>query len=333
MNYLRLVACLFILATIAVIYPNGWMARIEFHGPTTAFANPNELHSKSLITEKSLIPRTEQNPIAVASQGPATKRLHRPINQLNQNELYCFMKKNLDLPLTGNLHLMTGQRLIGDQAETYVLVASSDCPRDSYSIIFFDQETSIKRTLDCRETDLSELAVESAFQWTVNEAPARSHEVHLAISGPGFFLKYCLPDGFQITRNGRFRIDSEGTLLSEEGCLIWSHPTKTNPQGGPITGLIENKITAKGCFSTSRCVLTTDAHSAGIKSLQYADSKNFHVDMDLTKLSVTQDLKLFTDSLEDLDNPERSPTGTPLIESWQRLVETTNCETHDRFYE
>ena len=235
--------------------------------------------------------------------------------EFTKNDMYCLIqKKTPEITLTGDVKIeFNSYGPYPDGLGQYAWIYSSDCPEDKHSLVKINKEGHVEVAIDCKDATLEQLSSEEGIQWTISETVAEPGQYNFAINGPGQFLVYCPIEGFHLTRRGQFTLH-EGLLGDVHGCFLWQNGDEINPKGGPVT-LIDpdDQLNDDGCFKNSKqCVAMMDFKDPAVQDFKYKDSTLFSVNFegDLKKTTRSQ---ILTNSLEDLDNPERGLTG---ISKW-----------------
>lgn len=235
-----------------------------------------------------------------------------PTPMTNEQRDLCRIKNSSTIPLDGDVKLQSVERLEGGR---YYWLKSSNCPDELYSIVSVDAEGRIDKEINCQNTSLTELVLNSGLQFTVDVAAPDPKVRSMAISGEGRFLVNCPDSGLTLTRDGRFN-QERGPLVSSEGCVAW-----TRKDGGrPVRFAHEESLDTNGCsLATGECleILGTDERDVDAFNFKTKNSLSILNERGLKSL---QRIYVFSDSFEDLDSADRSLTG---VEDWEKLKTTT----------
>jgi len=101
----------------------------------------------------------------------------------------------------------------------------------------FKRQSSVTRSFNVGMGDRKhvEFATQRATDFSQGELAHTGNQLDLALEGPGFFA-IDMPNGRAYTRDGSFRLDNNGTLLTQDGDLVaWEGSNgKLQPTGEAI---------------------------------------------------------------------------------------------------
>lgn len=101
----------------------------------------------------------------------------------------------------------------------------------------FKRQSSVTRSFEVGVGDRKhiEFATQRATDFSQGELAHTGNQLDLALEGPGFFA-IDLPNGRAYTRDGSFRLDNSGTLLTQDGDpVVWDGSNgKLQPTGEAI---------------------------------------------------------------------------------------------------
>jgi len=215
---------------------------------------------------------------------------------LSSEEIFCkIMTLGLNIPLEGEIKLRTysyGQDEDNEQGHS-ALIQSSSCLPGFYSKVRFNNSGRIKEFIDCRNTSLEKLALNSGFQGEIIDLTSKENRINLALSGPGMFIENC-GNEIHYTRDGRFLITTDGTLTSEGGCLI------LDEVGSPMILDKPSDLKEDGCSSSGQCLAVADPKKEEIKVL---DRKKL-LAISAPLKTIIKDKIFFMNAYEDQSDPE-----------------------------
>lgn len=297
-----------------------WLAQAEAEAVPRASKALIET-TRASVARATAVPAAAVRPfVAKTSSGKIAP------DKLTDEDLYC-LAKGAGVALSGDVRfnstvLFDGRKNWG----TIILVSSSACPRESYSIVRFDSQGRLnEKTMDCRTTPLAQTILEYGRQWNVVDATPVAGEENFAISGGGYFVKHCGDAGVMITRDGRFRYNEEGILVDESGeCEVRSSPTRAAPRGGPIA-MSDGALDENGCQANGVCLSVIDPVMHGAKNYAFVDDRHLRGNEETLSRGRIGGLHLFRDAYEDLDDASRGMTGFEKPERWSALQREPDC--------
>lgn len=240
------------------------------------------------------------------------ERTKPPVPNFNrQDNDLCRIQRESTLTLDGELKIQTVQK--PDGARAYWIKAST-CPDELYSIVSIDHDNRIDKVIDCQNTGLTELALNSGLQFTIMTV-VPSPDVHaLALAGSGRLLVNCPDTGLTITRDGFFNRRA-GLLKNSEGCVAW-----TRKDGGrPVRLAHDEHVDEKGCTASGQeCFEVLEPDERDIDAFNFKTKNSLSV-INPRGLRAVRDAHVFENSVEDLDSADRSLTG---VANWEPIKPT-----------
>ncbi|CAN5482513.1 hypothetical protein BH10BDE1_BH10BDE1_24750 [soil metagenome] len=272
--------------------------------------------AESASLQASITQETASTSTAAAKARVLQRKLERtktPVpNVRRQDNDLCGIQRESTVTLEGELKIQTVEK--PDGARAYWIKASK-CPDELYSIVSIDHHNRIDKIIDCQNTNLTELALNSGLQFTIMTV-VPSPDVHaLALAGSGRLLVNCPDTGLTITRDGFFNRRA-GLLKNSEGCVAW-----TRKDGGrPVRLAHDEHVDEKGCTASGQeCFEVLEPDERDVDAFNFKTKNSLSV-INPRGLRPVRDAHVYENSVEDLDSSDRSLTG---VANWEPIKPTT----------
>jgi hypothetical protein len=241
----------------------------------------------------------------------------------SQKRFLCDLARAVPaLPLDLELRFWTGE--IRETGGSFAWVQSPQCPPGYYSIYNLNADGSLRDAVDCRNTDLTTLALNSGFQASIEDASDTDERLNMAIAGPGYFLLDCGGRESRLTRDGKFYRGPQNRLVDEEGCSVLSAEQE------PMR-FDSDSFDKYGCLASGECLAIIDPAEISIGPMEYLNSYSFRFDggnLDVQTVlmsTLANRFKLFPASLEDIHNPKRGLTSVDWSDSTPLRLKDLDC--------